>query len=298
VPFATMQDYTSAQIYASRALSAGQPADRLGFAWAPNNTLGLTSADFNSQTGAILDRIGAAIRDSGTPSEDPGSGACAPSWCSAVVDGASLTTSWQTFGTWSEPALAVASAPVTLTAGSPAGPLSVQLQRAGVVETAQADQTVTLATTSPYGAFSTSAAGPWSSTLSVTIAAGSSSASFYYTDTAAGQPVLSAGLAGQPAVTQTETVTPAAAARITVSPAASTVVYGRSVTLVATATDTYGNAVAVAPSWTLSSTAYGRLSTASGTSTTFTAASRGGTVTATASSGALSTPVRISVVRR
>ena len=50
----------------------GAPADRFGFAWAPSNTLGLTGADFAAQTGAILDRLGAAIRDSGVPSVDPG----------------------------------------------------------------------------------------------------------------------------------------------------------------------------------------------------------------------------------
>jgi len=75
----------------------------------------------------------------------------------------------------------------------------VQLQAAGVVQTAASDETVTFTTSSAAGSFSPSA--------TVTIPAGASSASVTYTDTAPGTAVVSATLTGQPAVTQAETVT-------------------------------------------------------------------------------------------
>src|SRR5205823_738712 len=145
-----------------------------GFAWAPNNTQGLTATDFNAQTASVLDRLAGAIRDSGVPSDDTGVAACAPAWCTTAVDGAAFTPAWQAFSTWSTSAVGFASAPVALSAGGVAGPLTVQLQTAGVPDTATADQPVALTTTSPNGGFSTTAAGPWSPTLTVTIPAGSS----------------------------------------------------------------------------------------------------------------------------
>jgi hypothetical protein len=89
VPLAAMQDFVSGQVYADRAFAAAGSAavDRFGFAWAPSNTQGLAPADFNAQSGSVLDRMAAAIRDSGVPSDDVGAGACVPGWCSSVVDG-------------------------------------------------------------------------------------------------------------------------------------------------------------------------------------------------------------------
>jgi hypothetical protein len=293
---ATMQDFVSGQIYAARSIGAPYAVDRFGFAWAPSNTQGLTTADFNAQSAAVLDRIGAGIRDSGTPADDPGAAACAPAWCTTAVDGAAFTPAWQGFSTWSGTALAVNSAPATFTAGS-SMPVSVQIQTAGVPQNATSDQTVTFASTSGSGAFSTSSTGPWTPTLSVTIPTGTSSASVFYTDTLAGSPSISASLAGQPAVAQTESVTAGPVAQLSVTPASANVVYGRSVKLTATASDAYGNVVTPAPAWTLSSTAYGKLSSA-GSAATFTAASRTGAVTVTASSGGVSTTARLSIVRR
>jgi hypothetical protein len=57
-----MENYVSAQTYALRSFSSGEAQDRMGFAWAPTNSLGLSAADFTAQTGAILDRLAAAIR--------------------------------------------------------------------------------------------------------------------------------------------------------------------------------------------------------------------------------------------
>ena len=74
VPFEQMAAYVSAQVDAMRSfsVSAGQARDHWGFAWAPRNTTGLPNADFAAQTGQILDRMAAAIRDSGVADpEDP-----------------------------------------------------------------------------------------------------------------------------------------------------------------------------------------------------------------------------------
>jgi hypothetical protein len=176
-------------------------------------------------------------------------------------------------------------------------PVSAQIQTAGVAQNATSDQTVTFATSSSRGAFSTSASGPWTATLSVTIPVGASSASVFYTDTLAGSATISASLAGQPPATQTESVTAGALAQLSVTPRSATVLYGRSVKLTVAGADAYGNTVATAPAWTLSSTAYGTLYPA-GAAATFTAAHRAGWVTVTASSAGVNASARLSVVRR
>ena len=83
VPFDMMQSFVSGQVYALRYYSAtsGQPVDHFGFAWQPRNGSGLSTADYQAQGAAILDRLGSAIRDSGDTSVDPGRpgvGACGP----------------------------------------------------------------------------------------------------------------------------------------------------------------------------------------------------------------------------
>src|SRR5262249_60669349 len=91
-----MENYVSAQTYALRSFSAAnaQPQDRWGFAWAPNNSLGLSSTDYTNQTGAILDRLAAAIHDSAQAVDPsaPGTGACGPLgenlWCNGQIGGA------------------------------------------------------------------------------------------------------------------------------------------------------------------------------------------------------------------
>jgi hypothetical protein len=295
-PLATMQDFVSGQVYATRSLGAPSGVDRLGFAWAPNNTQGLTTTDFNAQTASLLDRIAAAVRDSDAPSDDPGSPACAPAWCTTVLDGAAFTSGWQGFTTWSQPGLALASAPATLAAGT-AVPVTAQIQTAGIAQNASSDQSVTFASTSAQGGFSAAATGPWTATLVATIPAGSSSVTVYYTDTLAGSPAISAALSGQPAVAQTQTVTAAALATLALSPTSAYVLTTRSATFTAKGADAYGNAVAVAPTWTLSS-GLGRLSTTTGTSTTFTAANKTGTVRLTAASGGITASAAITVAKR
>jgi hypothetical protein len=193
-PVANMEDFVSGQVYAARSLGAPSGVDRFGFAWSPSNTLGLSDADFTAQTGALLDRLAAAIHDSDASAAN----ACAPAWCTTALDGAAFTTGWQWFDTWTPTAVSFVSTPATFIAGG-STQVTVQLQAAGVTQTATSPQTVTFTTSSPSGSFSPSAA--------VTIPVGASTATVVYTDTQPGSPVVSATLAGQPAVTQTETVT-------------------------------------------------------------------------------------------
>src|SRR3954451_2289851 len=207
VPVAQMEDYVSAQTYALRNFGAagGQAQDHFGFAWSPKNLDAMPMPDYDAQTNALLDRLAAAIHDSGVPSADPGSAACAPSGCSTVVGGAAFTPAWKTFSTWSPPAVGFASAPVTLTAGTAATGLTVRLQTAGIAQTDPAPVTVTLTSSSAPGLFAPGPDGPWTSTLGVTIPAGTStSVGFAYEDTTAGTPTLSAAASGRQSGTQGE----------------------------------------------------------------------------------------------
>jgi hypothetical protein len=193
-PLANMQDFVSGQVYASRSLGAPSGVDRFGFAWSPNNTLALSDADFTAQTGALLDRLAAAIRDSGTSP----AAACAPAWCTTSLDGAVFTTAWEGFSTWSPTTAVFTSPPATFAAGSSTA-ITVQLRAAGIAQNAGSAQTLSFATTSPAGSFFPSA--------TVTIPPGASSATVTYADTQPGSPTVSVTLAGQAPVTQVETVT-------------------------------------------------------------------------------------------
>ena len=211
-PLEQMEDFVSGQVDADRtlAVASGATNDRIGFAWSPSNSLGLTTAAFNAQTGAILDRAAAAIRDSGVPATDPGAAACAPDWCSTTLEGASLTDTWQAFTSWSPTVPAFVSAPVAATAGSAAGPLTLQLQTLGLAVSASSARTLTLASTSPTGAFATVPTGPWTSTLALPLPAGGSAASFFYLDSSPGSPTLTATLDGGAVASQTESIIAAA----------------------------------------------------------------------------------------
>src|SRR5262249_19009005 len=159
IPFDQMENYVSAQTYALRYFSqtTGQAQDHWGFAWAPNNLTGISSSDWTSQTGQILDRLAAAIHDSPEPVDatDPGRGAAACGtlgqnlWCGGQLDGAWFNDAWKTFRVWGQPTLTFASSPETLIAGTPSGPISVQLQNgSGTPVNASSDLTVTLSSSS------------------------------------------------------------------------------------------------------------------------------------------------------
>src|SRR5262249_2811413 len=153
------------------------PQDHLGFAWHPQNSQGLTPADFTAQTSAILDRLSAAIRDSGETVDParPGVGACGPDQqnCAGDLAGATFTEAWKAVRTWTAPALSFTTAPQTIPAGGTSGPMTLALlTNAGTPQIAMAPVTVTLSSNSPKGLFSISSTGPFTPTLTLTIPAG------------------------------------------------------------------------------------------------------------------------------
>src|SRR3989440_3607725 len=165
-----MKGYISAQVYALRHFSAedGEPVDHWGFAWAPHNGTNMSAGDFAAQTGEILDRLAASIHDSGQPVDaaDPGIGACGPSgqdlWCDDELPGGWFNDAWKTFTYWGRLGLAFATAPQTLSAGSPSAALTVETAQSGAVHTTPTPLAVTLSSSSSAGSFSTSPGGPWS----------------------------------------------------------------------------------------------------------------------------------------
>jgi subtilase family serine protease len=167
------------------------------------------------------------------------------------------------------------SAAQTLTAGTPSAAMTVTATPAP-----SSTLSVGLTSTSSHGSFATSSSGPWTSTLSVSVGSGGS-ASFYYQDTAAGSPTLTASATGYTSGSRTESVKAAALAKITVSPSSASVRIGRSVTFTAKGTDAYGNSVSLSSvAWSVSPSSLGSFS-GSGASTRFTAKNSGsGTVTA------------------
>jgi len=128
---------------------------------------------------------------------DPGIGACGPPgqdlWCKDELAGAWFNDAWKTLTYWGRLGLPFATPPQTLSAGSPSAAMTVETAQAGAVRTTPTALTVTLSSSSSAGLLSTSPDGPWTSTLAVTIpAGGDTSPAFYYEDTQAGNPVLTA----------------------------------------------------------------------------------------------------------
>jgi hypothetical protein len=277
VPFEQMQDYVSAQTYA-----LGSAGAHFGFAWSPNRPEGVTITQFATESGAVADRLAAAIHDPAT--------ACAAS-CTNAIDAASFNEGWKDFATWSTPTLAFANAPVALTAGTASGPLTVRLQLAGITRPDTQPVTVTLTSTSPRGTFSTTATGPWTSTLDVQIPVGSTDAGFYYSDTKAGTATIAASAPGRAGAEQVVTVRAAALATLGVTPATATLRPGEKQVFSASGADPYGNQITVSASWSASS---GKVSPVSGASTTF-RAGRPGTATITAAVGTLTAGATVTV---
>ena len=245
-----------------------------------------------------------AVRDSGETVDpnDPGVGACGPlgqnQWCQTVVDGAAFTTQWAAFSTWTQTGAAFVNPPGTFTAGAVAGPLTVQLKTGTVVTPALADTPVTLTTSSLKGQFAASATGPWTPTLTLTIPAGASSVSFYYQDTAAGTPTISATLAGQPRRRRWKRSSRAAPATLQVQPRSVTVVGGKKQTFSARVADQYGNPSTAPVAWSLAPASLGTLVAATGASTTFTASrTAAGRGRLTVRVGRLTASVAVKVVR-
>ena len=116
---------------------------------------------------------------------------------------------------------AFTSAPVTGVAASSAtlGPITVQEQDAYGNPTTAAETVGLSSTSTGVAVFSPTSGGATTSTIS--IPAGSSSASFYYGDTMAGTPTITASGA-LVSGSQTETITPGPAAQVTITPNPST----------------------------------------------------------------------------
>ena len=293
IPADQMKGYVSAQVYALRHFSAvnAEAGDHWGFAWAPRNGTGMPAAEFTSQTGEIIDRLAAAIHDSGEALDpgDPGVGACGPAgqnlWCGSDIPGAWFNDAWKTFTYWGQLALTFATPAQALVAGSPSGPMALRTELAGIAHSTPSAIAVTFSSSSAQGVFSTSAAGPWTSTLTVTVPAGSdTSPPVYYEDTTAGSPVLTASAAGTGSGTQTATVNPGQVAAVAVSPDSASVAARGSRAFVASAADAFGNAVSAASArWSVAPAALGTLSPSSGSSTAFKAGStpRSGSVVVT-----------------
>ena len=190
-----MEDYASAQTYAIRSAATG----RFGYAWAPKNLAAIPAADFNAQTDALLVRLAAAIADSGDTPE----AACGANWCTGSLAGAAATAAWSTFGAWKPSRLAFTSPEQTVAPGAVSTPLTVELQtNAGTAYTAGVPVDVALSSSSPTGELSASPDGPWARTLSTPIASGSTAASVYFRDAAAGSATVTAAALGKTAATQ------------------------------------------------------------------------------------------------
>jgi hypothetical protein len=286
IPVDQMQAYVSAQVYALRSFSvaAGLERDQWGFAWQPRNGSGLSAGDFAAQTGAILDRLAAAIRDSGDTADpnDPGAGACGPPgqnrYCGGDLAGAQFAEQWKAFRAWSEPVLAFATPPQAITAGQPSAPIGLALvSSSGAPQVATTPIAVTLSSSSPQGQFSVGPAGPWTSTLAVTIPAGGNAAApFYYLDTRAARPQLKATAVGVTTATQVETVGPGPPSFLRVDPGSASLGPRQQKSFAVTAEDAFGNPVSVRPTWTVTPAGLGAVKPKTGVTTTLTAGGRGG----------------------
>jgi hypothetical protein len=188
--------------------------------------------------------------------------------------------------------LSFATGPQTLTAGQPSGAMQLTLTPAQA-----ADATVTLSSSSAQGRFATSAGGPWSATLPLTIAGSqTTSPSFYYLDTQAGTPTLTVSGSGLTGATQGETVAAAPLATITVSPASATVGALGTQAFSATGADAFGNPVSVAgATWSTDVAGGSSVSPTTGATTTFTAGSTSATGSVTASVGAVGKSASVTV---
>jgi hypothetical protein len=292
-----MEQYVTAQVYALRhqGAASGRAEDRWGFAWAPRNPGPATKNQFANAAAAVLDRLAAAIRDSaGDDPSDPGALACGPPgqnlWCGGDLDGASLTGSWSQFRSWSQTAIAFTTAPLSVAAGVVSAPITLQPQVDRVPSRPQAPLDVTLATSSPTGAFATSPAGPFAPTLALQLPAGTfSTAQVYYQDTTAGTATITASAPGALSTTQAVTVTGAAAVSLRIDPASATVPLGQTTTFTAVGIDAFGNPLpSVSAAWSLAVGTPGTVAPAAGPTATFTATGRVGTgaVVATVSTAA------------
>jgi hypothetical protein len=233
-------------------------------------------------------------------SPDPGAtGSVGKVWLGnqyVLAGGTTSNVSWRTwlFGvtpTGGGAALSLSPGPQTLTAGNASAAITVN-----VVPTQATDTTVTLSSSSTGGGFSTSSTGPFTATLPVTIpATQSASPAFYYRDTKAGTPTITAGATGISSATQTETVNAGPVAAITVTPSSASVAAGGTQLFSASGVDAWNNPVSTAgASWSTNVPA-GSVSPPTGSSTTFRAGTSAGSGTVTAGLNGVSNSATVTV---
>ena len=159
------------------------------------------------------------------------------------------------------PIITFISSPKTFTAGSSSSTITIQTQNAsGDPINVISDTAINLTTSSSTGVFSISNTS-WSNITSLTIPEGNNSASFYYKDTAAGTPVITASSPGMISGTQQEIIMPAPASQIRVETTANgsgnvvpaqNIIAGNSLTVYAASRDQYGNFISNSPgTWSL-----------------------------------------------
>ena len=165
------------------------------------------------------------------------------------------------------------SAAQTLTAGQASAAMTVT-----VTPAPSSSVSVSLTSSSSHGSFATSSSGPWSASLSLPVSS-SGSASFYYQDTTAGSPTLTASAATYTPATRTESVKAGSLARISLSPSSASPRVGSTVRFTASGWDAWNNAVTVAPAWSVSPSSLGYFYNISGNQATFKGSNQGsGTV--------------------
>ncbi len=183
----------------------GNPVDTAGVQITFTAPSSGPSAVFSNSTNVEVDNTNAS--GIATTSILTANGTAGPSY-SVVASGSGLTaTNFTLTNRGGVAKLVFTSAPVSGAASSSAtlGPITVQEQDAFGNPTTTAE-TVNLSSnsTGPHG-FATTSGG--TAVTSVTIPAGSSSASFFYGDTTAGTPTLTAAATGLTSGTQVETIT-------------------------------------------------------------------------------------------
>jgi hypothetical protein len=101
----------------------------------------------------------------------------------------------------------------------------------------------------------------------LTLQPGQGTATFYYEDTVAGTPTITATVPGQPGATQTETVTPGAPVSLTVTAPTRSVLQTGRLSVAGTAKDQYGNSFPVTPAWSVVPAVLGSVVTENGAAT-------------------------------
>jgi hypothetical protein len=104
----------------------------------------------------------------------------------------------------------------------------------------------------------------------------STTPAFYYVDTRAGGPEVSAAALGVTTGTQVETIQPGPPAALQVTPTAATVDVKKTRVFAMVTTDAFGNSVAGPATWSVAPATLGQVTPRIGLSTTFTAGRRGG----------------------